>query len=68
MRIRRMVIVIMVTLLVVLALAGPASAGGRVEAALPGWLETAIVVTLLVVGVIYVLVVAFGIAYRRRHQ
>jgi hypothetical protein len=51
MRIRRTVIVFMVTLLVVLALAGPASAGGRVEAhPLPGWLETAIVVALLVVG------------------
>lgn len=69
MRIRRTVIVFMVNMLAVLALAGPASAGGRVEAhPLPGWLEIAIVVGLLGVGAIYVLVVAFGTAYRRRHQ
>ena len=69
MRIRRKVTVFIVTLLAVAALAGPASAGGRVEAhPLPGWLEIAIVVALLVVGALYVSVVAFGIAHRRRYQ
>jgi hypothetical protein len=69
MRIRRTAIVLMMTLLAVPALAGPAFAGGRVESdPLPGWLGIAIVVALLVVGAFYVSVVAFGIAYRRRHQ
>jgi hypothetical protein len=67
MRIRRTLIVFMLTLLAVPALAGPASAGGRPEPP-PSWLETAIVVALLVVGAFYVSVVAFGIAHRRRHQ
>jgi hypothetical protein len=68
MRIRRTVIVFM-TLLAVLALASPASAGGRVEAhPLPVWMEIAIAVALLVVGALYVSVVAFGIPHRRRHQ
>jgi hypothetical protein len=68
MPIRRTVIVFMVTLLAVPALAGPASAGGRVEPTLPGWLEIAIVVALLAAGAFYVSVVVFGIANRRRHQ
>ena len=67
MRIRRTVIVFM-TLLAVLALASPASAGGVEQEALPDWMEIAIVVALLVVGALYVSVVAFGIAPRRRHQ
>jgi hypothetical protein len=69
MRIRRALTVFIVTMLAVPAFAGPASAGGRTEAdPLPGWLEIAIVVALLVVGALYISVVAFGIAHRRRHQ
>jgi hypothetical protein len=69
MHIRRTLIVFMVTLLAVPALAGPASAGGMTEPdPLPGWLAIAIVVALLVVGAIYVSVVAVGTAFRRRHQ
>jgi hypothetical protein len=67
MRIRRTVIVFLLTLLAVPALVAPASAGGRPDPP-PSWLETAIVVALLVVGAFCVLVVAFGIAHRRRHQ
>ena len=62
MRIRRTSILFMVALLAVPALAGPAFAGGRVERfPLPGWLKTAIVVTLLVVAALYV-------CGRRRHR
>ena len=69
MRIRRTLIIFVVTLLTVPALAGPAFAGGRTEAdPLPGWLGISIVVALLVVGVLYVSVVAIGSAHRRRHR
>jgi hypothetical protein len=69
MRIRRTLILSLVVLLAVPALASTAIAGGRVERyPLPGWLKIAIVVALLVVGALYVSVVAVGIAYRRRHQ
>jgi len=66
---RRAMLVSTVTVLSVLGLVGPAFAGGRpVSDPLPGWLQTAIVVALLVVGALYVSVVAFGIAHRgRRH-
>jgi hypothetical protein len=69
MRIRRTLIVFMVTLLAVPALASSAFAGGRTEAdPLPGWLKIAIVLALLVVGALYVSVVAVGVAHRRQHQ
>lgn len=69
MRFRRTLIVFMMTLVAVPALAGPAFAGGRVERdPFPEWLKIAIVVALLVVGALYVSVVAVGISHRRRHQ
>lgn len=70
MRIRRTLIVFMVTLLALPALAGPAFAGGgRVESdPLPDRLKIAIVVALLVVGALYLSVVAVGISHRRRHR
>lgn len=69
MRMRRTLIVFMVALLAVPALAGPAFAGGRIEAdPFPGWLEVTIVVALLVVAVLYVTVVTVGITHRRRLQ
>ena len=68
MRILRIVIVFMVTILAVPALAGPAYAGGRVEPS-PDWMGVAFLVAILIVGALYVSVVAMGIAYlRRRHR
>jgi hypothetical protein len=64
MRIRRAVIVSLVAFLAVLALAGPASAGGRPDPP-PGWLGEGIVITLLVIGAIFLAIVALGIAERR---
>jgi hypothetical protein len=67
MRILRTVIVFMVTMFAVPALAGPAYAGGRVEPS-PDWMGVAFLVAILVVGALYVSVVAMGIAYRRRRH
>jgi len=67
MRILRIVIVFMVTILAVPALAGPAYAGGRVEPS-PDWMGVAFLVAILIVGALYVSVVAMGIAYRRRRH
>ena len=69
MRIRRTLIVFMVTLLALPALTGSAFAGGRVESdPLPDRLKIAIVVALLILGALYLSVVAVGISHRRRHR
>jgi hypothetical protein len=67
MRIRRTMTGFIVTLLAILSLAGPASAGGRPQPP-ADWVPIAIMVGLLVVGALFVSVIAFGIAGRRRHQ
>lgn len=64
MRIRRTVIVLMLALLTVPVLAGPASAGGRPTPP-PTWLGDAIVAALVAVGTLFLSVVAIGIANRR---
>lgn len=64
---RRAVIVPMMALSAMLALAGPASAGGQPDPA-PGGLGIAIVVALLVAGAFFVSVVASGFVQRRRRR
>jgi hypothetical protein len=67
MRILRTVTVFMVAMLAVPALARPAYAGGRVEPS-PDWMGVAFLLAILVVGALYVSVVAMGIGYRRRRH
>jgi hypothetical protein len=65
MRIRRTVIVLMLALLTIPVLAGPASAGGRPTPPPTTWLGDAIVAALVAVGAFFLSVVAIGIAKRR---
>jgi hypothetical protein len=65
MRIRRTVMVPIAVALLVLMLAGPASAGGRPDPP-PDWLGPAIVVTLVVFGAIFASIVIVGTTCRRR--
>jgi hypothetical protein len=65
--IRRAVIVLMLALLALPVLAGPASAGGRPTPP-PPWLGDAIVAGLVAIGAIFLSVVAIGIANRREHR
>jgi hypothetical protein len=67
MRIRRAVIVLMLALLAVSVIAGPAFAGGQPTPP-PPWLGDVIVAGLVASGAIFLSVVAIGIANRREHR
>lgn len=65
---RRTMIVPVMTMLAMLALAGPAFAGGQPDDPAPSWLGTAVVVAVLVAGAFHVSVVASGFVLRRRRR
>jgi hypothetical protein len=65
MRIRRTMIVSLFAVLEVLALAGPAFAGGRPDPP-PSWLGAVLVASLILPGAFFLSVVVIGMLQRRR--
>ncbi len=64
MRIRTPAIVLTVALTAILALGGPASAGGRPDPP-PNWLGPTFVGILILTGALLLVIVAIGVASRR---
>ena len=67
MRIRRTVIVLLLTSLALLALAGPASAGGQPTPP-PDWMGVAVVALSVPIVAFFIWVVVIGISPRRRRR
>lgn len=68
MRSHRVATVLSLAVMTVLALAGPAVAGGLSAETSPTWLAEAIVIGLIVVGAVFAWIVGVGAAQRRRSR